>query len=458
MLSSLDFIYNYTNFRLSITHGNYTNEHLFDKETYEKVLFTRFVPICKQSMLQDEPIETNGKNNESMMVCSDFLPTITNHGICLSKNAANLDEIFKTNGYLSHFRDVFYHDRSQHEVKYIERDPAKHHFTFLVDGNSYNDLKRGKNWNAPLKTIFNLGIHSKKETADIRGWFDRIINIQSGYITKISIKPLEILADETLRSLDKEHRGCRFTEECNDLTSVKSYSKVNCLLDCKMDEAEKQCACRPWDYPTPNHINDSTTREPTKICDFPGNSCFNKILQENIESACHEKCVPNCHEISYSISMDKEPIDPENRICSYSGNPLNSPSNTLEAEIKKYMLSQFIQDDRYANNSDFVASSPPERHILHLLKKVLSKENPVFRGRDPKAAEYWYKKSLFEKGCKRKLKSDVAVVAVSIDSPKFTRMVKSAKVSFFDKLAILGKCCKSNHIHWYKSLEKCFIG
>ena len=418
------------NFRLSQDQGNYSSDHLFDKEKYKQVLFTRLLPICKQSMLQDE---TFTSQDDSMMICSDFLPTITNHGICLTKNAANLKEIFKTSDYLTKFQDTFYPTDSQHDIRAVERDLAKHHFTFLVDANSYKDLKRGKDWNTTSNTIFNLGIHSTKDVADIRGWFDRIIKISSGYINKITIKILEISADETLHSLDKEQRGCRFTEESNDLSSVKSYSKVNCLLDCKMDEAEKICGCRPWDYPPPTYNNDSTVSKQTKICDFYGSSCFNKVLQENVESVCHEKCVPNCDEISYSISIDKEEIDPRNRICSYFGNP----KNTLEFEIKKYMLSQFTQDDQYAGNIDFKASNPPERRILNLFKGVLSKSNHSY---------YMAEKTAYERDCEAKIDSDLAVVIVSIDSPKFTRMVKSAKVSFFDKLAILGKSFESMYV------------
>ena len=45
----------------------------------------------------------------------------------------------------------------------------------------------------------------------------------------------------------------------------------------------------------------------------------------------------------------------------------------------------------------------------------------------------------FEEDCKRKLKSDIAVVIVSIDSPTFTRTAQTIRVSSFDKLAIIGK-------------------
>lgn len=361
-----------------------------------------------------------------MKICSDFLPTITNHGLCMTKNAGSLKNIFKSSEYMSKFQGTFYPSRFQHDVQSIERDLAKHHFTFLVDGQSYNDLKRGNDWKTISNTIFDLGIHGPNDTADIRRWLERIISIPSGYISKISLKPLQIKADETLLSLDQGQRGCRFTKENKDLTSVKSYSKINCLLDCKMEEAERICDCRPWDYPTANHDDSPKAKNRTKLCDFYGTTCFNMVLQENVESTCHEKCVPNCDEISYSFIVSQEPIDPEKRICSYFGHP----SNDLEQEIKKYMMSQLVHGNPYGNNSDYIAASPPEKRILNLIRGILSKSE---------FSHYIDEKIAFEKDCEAKIKSDIAVVIVSIDSPKFTRMIKSAKVSFFDKLAILGR-------------------
>ena len=386
---------------------------------------TKLLPICKQSMLQAKAKSKHGNNDDPMMICSEFLPTLTNHGFCLSRNAANLDKIFKPSSYMSTFKDTFYPINSKHDVKNIQRDLAAHHFTFLVDGNSYKDLRRGKDWQISPNTVFNLGIHSTHDTADIRGWFNQILSIPTGYITKITVKQVEIKADETLRSIGKERRGCRFTEENEDLKSVKSYSKVNCLLDCKMEEAEQICGCRPWDYPSPNQIKNSSDNAHTRICDFYGASCFNKILQENKESKCHEKCVPNCDEINYSILIGKEPIDPGRRICNYLG----SPTNALEFEIKKYMLSQFVELSPYGNNNGHLAASPPEKRILNLIKGILSKSNYSY---------YTDEKLAYEKDCEAKLNTDMAAVIISIDSPTFTRMVKSSKVSFFDKLAILG--------------------
>ena len=408
------------NFRLVLVHRNNTEKMYFNQKGYEEFLITKFLPICKQSMLLDERITASRDEKSLRMVCKEFIPSLTNHGICLTRNAAKIDNIFKTSNFMSTFADTFYQRHYNHEVKNVQKELSAHHFSFVIDGNSFKDMRRGKDWMNFSPTAFKLGIHSPKDIADIRGWYNQIMTIPTGYTTKIIIRQSELIADETLKSITMEKRGCRFTHENTDLSSVRAYSKVNCLLDCKIQEAEKICGCRPWDYPESNLINTSWINNAVRICDFYGNSCFNKILQENDESTCHKRCIPNCNEISYDISIDREPIDNGGRICDLDARPINA----LEFEVKKNLMSQLLDDTPYG------ASIQPEKRILSLVKDILLKGN-FSHNRDVKEA--------YKNDCINKVKSDIAAVIVSIKSPVFTRMVKSLKVSFFDQLAIVGK-------------------
>ena len=122
---------------------------------------------------------------------------------------------------------------------------------------------------------------------------------------------------DAVDSLEDKEVIERFTDENGELSSVKLYSKINCLLDCNMKYAENICGCRPWDYPTSEHGSKTSTRNQLRICDFYGSSCFNRALQQNLKSKCDSKCVPNCDEIDYSVVIEVEPIDPKKRICSY---------------------------------------------------------------------------------------------------------------------------------------------
>ena len=189
-----------------------------------------------------------------------------------------------------------------------------------------------------------------------------------------------------------------------------------------MEFAEKMCGCRPWDYPTPDQTNWTETSDKFRICDFFGSSCFNMALEKNLAPHCKNKCMPDCDETSYSISIDKQPIDPHMTIC----DPLETPNTVLELQIKNYIQSQY-PFTKWPEYHEYESDSAPEQRLLNLMKDILLKRN-VSRAR-----------SSFREDCTAKIKTDIAAVIVSIDSPKFARMIKSAKVTLSDKLATLGK-------------------
>ena len=83
-------------FRFSAAHLNRSVPYPFDKKQYNEYLFTRLVPICRNSMLQNLA-ETNNRQNNLDMACSDFLPSFTNNGLCLTRRGANLSHIFTDN-------------------------------------------------------------------------------------------------------------------------------------------------------------------------------------------------------------------------------------------------------------------------------------------------------------------------------------------------------------------------
>ena len=376
------------------------------------------VPICSQSFLQEDIELTNGIYE----ACSDFLPSYSNHGLCLTRNGANLDTIYRTSEYLQIFNKTFIPSRHQQKTQNIPKPISRHHFTFIIDGNRYKDLKRGKNWNMTSKAKFKIGIHSPNETADIRGWYNEIINVAAGFITTIRINLSQQKSEEPTRQLFQNQRGCRFQEENYDLTSFKSYSQVNCLLDCNMEFAEHICGCRPWDYPIAKLINYTKPGSDGRICDFFGNSCFNKILRENFAPGCETKCMPDCNKITYSMDISREPVDPGKRICEYMAEPLNN----LEFRIKNYILSLFSTSFRTGEN---VANIPPERRMLNLLHDILMQSN------DSNETQHF----AFERDCTGKVDSDIAVVVVSIVSPVFSRATKRVRATLFDKVAAIGK-------------------
>ena len=232
------------------------------------------VPFCEEAFLN-----TNGEFEDFSLdilnACSQFIPTYSNNGLCLTRNGAALGTKFRGNQHLTSFKNIFIPPIYNQTVTNIKDDQSGHHFTFIIDGNRYKDLKRGIDWMKPSFSKFHLAIHQPNETGDIRGWSNKIINVPSGQITTIRINLSEQKSKESIRHLPIEKRGCRFSDESEILSSFKLYSKINCLLDCKMKIAESFCGCRPWDYPNPTDESKSTG---PPICDYYGNSCFNSIL------------------------------------------------------------------------------------------------------------------------------------------------------------------------------------
>ena len=201
--------------------------------TEREKFFTKMVPICEEALLDTNDESVNIPSDE-FDACSQFIPSISNHGMCLTRNGGKLDTIFKRSKYLSNFTGTFTPIRWINNVTQIKQDKSGHHFSFVVDGNKYKDLKRGPNWMDPSFSKFQLAIHSPNEISDIRGWSNRIINIASGQITTIRINLSQQKSKESIRVITIEKRDCKFPEENEGLSSVQWYSNVNCLLDCKM--------------------------------------------------------------------------------------------------------------------------------------------------------------------------------------------------------------------------------
>ena len=407
--------YTFHRLTLDISQQSRKNDSLFDRTKYEKEFFTRLVPACSQRLLQGD-MNLDHLDKHQAHECSDFSPSLSNHGLCLTRNAAKLDNVFNPSSHLSSFKSVFRPKHFVERVEMIPDDSKKHYFTFLMDGNSYKDLKRGIEWNITKEATFGITIHEPHDIPDVRGWYNKILLAPAGQITTIEVIHSKLETDESARDIEPSKRKCRFHDENENLISVKWYSKVNCLMDCNMKFAEQLCGCRPWDYPTASEANETSTR----ICDFFGSTCFNMALEDNVASQCNKECITGCNEINYRFSINREPIDPAKRICE-----LNAiPKTILEREIKNHVLSQFNE------TNNFVSSTPPGRRVINLLRDVLSNRNVSFHSNAEQA---------YSSDCKGKLNSDIAVVVVKMGSPKFNKMITNPKVSLLDKLSAFGK-------------------
>jgi hypothetical protein len=338
----------------------------------------------------------------------------------LTRNGENLEDVFTENSQLSAFKRIFLPEKIPQEVKKIANDPKKHHFTFVIDGNSYEDLKRGMEWNNTRKTKFSISIHEPHDIPEVRGWNNEMMVAPTGKITTIQIIQSQVKTDDSAREIEVKQRKCRFHDENDDLSLVKRHSKVNCLFDCNVKFAEKRCGCRPWDYPITSQGSEDSAESRHRICEYFGSSCFNMALEDNVASQCNKKCVPGCEEINYGFFVTEKPIDPEKRICKLNG----KPETNLEIQIKNHILAQFNE------TNGFVSSAPPERRTMNLMRDILSNSTISY---------FVDAEQAFERDCEQKIKSDIAAVVISMSSPKFNRMIRTPKATFFEKVSSFGK-------------------
>ena len=64
-------------------------------------------------------------------------------------------------------------------------------------------------------------------------------------ITAISSRHI----DESGKELKEHQRGCRLDEDADELDIFQVYTRVGCLMECKMKYAIKKCGCTPWNFP-----------------------------------------------------------------------------------------------------------------------------------------------------------------------------------------------------------------
>ena len=181
--------------------------------------------------------------------------------------------------------------------------------------------------------------------------------------------------------------------------------RSNCLSECYIREAMKHCDCIPWDYPIPYEL---VYIQSINICDFYGNSCFNSYIENGLAVNCTYECDPGCNEVKFTMSTEKEAIK-WNDICSYS-------SNDTEKELDLFG----IETADYLKNTFHVGRSG----IIRFQEALLNSENTT---------------TFLQEYCETKLKNDIAIVEVVMDSPTVIKYIQRYKATETDKLANFGK-------------------
>ena len=102
----------------------------------------------------------------------------------------------------------------------------------------------------------------------------------------------------------------------------------------------------------------------------------------------------------------------------------------MESIIRDYIFTILQRNDDFLMGKHFEAS--PDIMMLNKLKFILTRDNTT-------NDEIKDTNMDLEMDCRRKLKNDIAIIVVSIDSPTFSRTTKGQKATTLDKLAYIGK-------------------
>ena len=176
------------------------------------------------------------------------------------------------------------------------------------------------------------------------------------------------------------------------------------MSECYITKAMDYCNCVPWDYPVPYETIVSNSK---MICDFYGNSCFNSYIENGMAVDCQNECDPGCNEVKFSITTEKELIKWED-ICTYD------PKDTeQELDLFERATFEFLFNTTYSGRTG-----------------VVRFQQALLKSKDTNSFTQTY--------CEKKLKNDIAIVEVVMDSPTVIKYIQTYKATTTDKLANFG--------------------
>ena len=155
-------------------------------------------------------------------LCSEFRPSLSNHGMCITKNQAPAHEIFRPTEYMKMFTDVFFRDRDNFNISKNIGSGMRYKTAFLINANQFMDMKNGLKWNERTHAEFRLAIHAHYDMPEIR---DSSIKIFSGFKTIIRVNAIELESEPSVQELNLKRRGCKFPSESEGMTIFKTYSR-----------------------------------------------------------------------------------------------------------------------------------------------------------------------------------------------------------------------------------------
>ena len=167
------------------------------------------------------PLCTN-KSQTAPHLCSDFIPSLSNRGICFTKNQAPVNEIYRQTKYIKTFTDAFLSNRDNFTLLKNMGSGRRYKTAFVINANRVMDMRNGIEWNQTKRAEFRLGIHPNFDMPEIR---DTSIKIDAGFKTTIKVNAIQLESDKSIEDLDIDRRKCKFRSESEGMAIFKTYSR-----------------------------------------------------------------------------------------------------------------------------------------------------------------------------------------------------------------------------------------
>ena len=388
--------------------GDANSESKKKTENLQDFASMPFVIFCKDRVDKKWQGDDIGMTSS---FCSDFYPTPTDQGICMTKNLNFKDMI----DFSSDFTESFKGNREKSgELVQSDRLTAKATFVLYTNAGSTSSpdpgygiktFSKSKSWDKRREDIgaVQFQIHSPGELPhmlidpeldeDLNAW-----TVNAGIEYTIDIEPVSQKITEKAKKLEFKDRECLLESEIPAKSALKRYTEQNCKYECKIKHAMEKCSCVSWDFPLNNNKNGM------QECDVFGRTCFSRAMQKfsRVEKDMCPDCRHACEYTSYHKIGVKEVSPPRFIKSRYPNNPNVLVDPCWSKDFCDYLLHSNGSID--SNYNDWMIKLSKQKVVPDL----------------------------------RKFADDHIVIHIKFPSAKIEETVLDARYTLYEKLALLG--------------------
>lgn len=370
----------------------------------------------------------------SVLCASIFLTIPTDSGMCCSFNMAAAEDVFTDSLYSQTITNLQSNDvNNTFRQQLVNSQPpidlsskAGTNMGLEVTLDAHTDLMDAFS----IQTNYDSFTVLVGSPADFPLTNQRGFRVKRGFHNMVALSGTIISADDSLRSVIPDVRGCLFTDEYS-LKLYKSYSQANCLFECTLSysqeivrmENNNSMSCTPWFYPFVD--DEQNTCNP-----WLGRNIYNH-MEANVPDDKCSYCLPDCNNFVYRHTLSHEPFRPCDDfnfgitpLCNLENqDPTYKPVLWGEQVISQ-LTSVFYGDEEMPS---YISQIPTNKRVI---RNAWSLINTTLLSST--ATEY----DAYQR--------DIAVVSVYFDSPtvwEFATQASSTWIVFFGNVGGLYGLC-----------------